>query len=149
MNAFKNYFKELFSGAWSLVAGLAVTIRYMFKPVATVQYPRRKLALPEAYRGHIEFKKFADTNSHHCVACGECARTCPSKVIKVQGLKAEAADDNHPRFYIIDYSRCSFCGLCVQVCPQKTLQFSQEYEQVGDCPWVGVVDLIARMQKDA
>jgi hypothetical protein len=37
----------------------------------------------------------------------------------------------------------------VQVCPQQTLQFSGEYEQVGDRPGVSVVDLIARLQKEA
>lgn len=148
MNALINYFKVLFTGAWSLLSGMAVTLRYMFKPVTTVQYPRRSLPLPEAYRGHIEFKTFADIGSHHCVACGECMRTCPSGVIKVQGLKSEASDHNRAQFYFIDYARCSFCGLCVRVCPQQTLQFSKEYEQVGVSPGVGVVDLIGREQKE-
>jgi len=149
MNSFITYIKDLFSGAWSLATGLAVTLRYMFKPVTTVQYPRQKLPLPEAHRGHIELKKFAETGTHHCVACGECMRTCPSGVIKVQGFKTQAADYNRAQFYFIDFSRCSFCGLCVQVCPQQTLRFSGEYEQVGDHPGVSVVDLIARLQKEA
>ncbi len=148
MNAFITYIKDLFTGAWSLAAGLAVTLRYMFKPVATVQYPRQKLALPDAFRGHIALKTLAETRSHGCVACGECARTCPSKVIKVQGRKERAARPNRAQFYFIDFSRCSFCGLCVQVCPQQTLEFSMDYEQVGTSPCVGVVDLIARLQKD-
>lgn len=149
VNAVAEYIRDLLVGAWSLIAGLSVTIRYMVKPVVTVQYPRQKLPLPEAYRGHIELVRVPETDTHRCVACGECSRTCPSGVIKVQGIKNQASDHNCARFYFIDFSRCSFCGLCVQVCPQEALKFSMEYEQVSDTRYVGVVDLIARLDKDA
>ena len=37
-----SYFKEIAVGFWSLLAGMAVTIRYFVKPIVTVQYPRAK-----------------------------------------------------------------------------------------------------------
>ena len=147
MEALVQYFKTLILGAWSLAAGMGVTIRYMFKPVATVQYPRQRLPLPEAYRGHIELKWEPGQNDHLCVACGECQRTCPSGVIKVQGLKKEASDHNQARYYFIDYSRCSFCGLCVEVCPRGALAFSMEYEQAPRSRYEIVVDLIGRYRQ--
>ncbi len=147
MNLLLRYIGEVTSGAWSLAAGMAVTLRYMFKPVTTVQYPRARLPLPEAFRGPVELRRLPETGDHGCVACGECARTCPSGVIKVQGLKARASDFNRARFYFIDFSRCSLCGLCVEVCPVQALMFSREYEQNGGSPQVGVADLLARIRE--
>ena len=145
MHALIAYIKEILAGAWSLAAGMSVTIRYMFKPVATVQYPRQTLALPEAYRGHIELVPAQREEGHLCVACGDCFRTCPSKVIKVQGLKEEAGQPNRAVFFFIDFSRCSLCGLCVEVCPEGALRFSREYDQVGDSRYSSVVDLMERL----
>jgi NADH-quinone oxidoreductase subunit I len=143
MSGLGGYISDIISGAWSLVAGMGVTIRYMFKPVATVQYPRHSLELPEAYRGHIEL--VSSEGSHLCVACGECCRTCPSGVIKVQGLKQQASDHNRARYFFIDFSRCSLCGLCVEVCPEKALRFSREYDQAWPSRYGSVMDLMARL----
>jgi len=139
------YLSDLFTGAWSLAAGMGVTIRYMFKPVSTVQYPRERLPLPEAYRGHIEL--VPHEGGHRCVACGECFRTCPSAVIKVQGFKRQASDHTRARYFFIDFSRCSLCGLCVEVCPEKALRFSGEYEQAEVSRYGAVVDLMSRLRE--
>ncbi|MBI4776740.1 MAG: NADH-quinone oxidoreductase subunit I [Deltaproteobacteria bacterium] len=142
MNAVFAYFWDILSGAWSLVAGMGVTLRYMFKPTVTVQYPRHRLELPEAYRGHIELVTYSDLHSHHCVACGLCFRICPSNVIKVQGFKERASDLNRARFFMIDFSRCSLCGLCVEVCPVNALKLSKVYDQSGRSRFSAVIDLI-------
>jgi len=147
MNPLLNYMCEVTGGAWSLVTGMGVTLRYMFKPVTTVQYPRQSLPLPAAFRGPIELVRAQD-GGHLCVACGECCRTCPSGVIKVQGQKPAAAGRNLGRFYFIDFARCSLCGLCVEVCPRGALGFSREYEQCGMSPLLGVADLMARLRED-
>jgi NADH-quinone oxidoreductase subunit I len=149
MKAVLNYLREIGQATWSLVSGMAVTGRYMFKPVATVQYPRARLPLPEAFRGPIALKPGPEEGGHLCVACGECARTCPSRVIKVQGIKSRAGDATRARFYFTDFSRCSLCGLCVEVCPRGALVFSHRYEQAEDSRYVGVEDLMARLQGGA
>lgn len=140
-----SYFREIVDGGLSLVKGMGVTVRRLWRPVVTVQYPRRRLRLSPAYRGHIELKRFEDTGFHKCVACGSCQRHCPSNVIKVQGVKDHATSAKVGTHYIIDFTRCSLCGLCVEVCPTQTLQYSREYEMVGDNRWDGVVDLMARL----
>jgi len=146
MNPLLRYMGEVIGGAWSLAMGMGVTMRYMFKPVTTVQYPRARLPLPAVFRGPIELVRL-EGGDHRCVACGECFRTCPSGVIKVQGLKTRAADKNRARFYFIDFSRCSLCGLCVEVCPEEALRFSRDYEQCGISPLLGVEDLVARLEE--
>ena len=50
-----SYFKEIAVGFWSLLAGMAVTIRYFVKPIVTVQYPREKIQMSPSYRGYPQF----------------------------------------------------------------------------------------------
>lgn len=146
-NPIIQYILDILIGAKSLIVGLGVTIRRIFKPIITVQYPRQKLTMTPNFRGHIEFIRFDDTKTHHCVACGLCARTCPSHVIKLQGEKARAGDKKYGRQYIIDFSKCSLCGLCVEVCPVQTLKFSREYELVYYSRWNSVIDLVHRLEE--
>ncbi|MBW1981018.1 MAG: NADH-quinone oxidoreductase subunit I [Deltaproteobacteria bacterium] len=145
----KGVLKEIVSGGWSLIAGMGVTIRRIYRPVVTLQYPRKRLQMSPSYRGHIELKKFPETGSHRCVACGTCMRVCPTKVIKVQGEKTRAHEEKKGTLYFIDFSHCSLCGLCVVNCPTKTLKFSEEYELAHYSRWEGVVDLVQRLQESA
>ncbi len=139
------YFKEILTGFYSLLAGMAVTIKYFVKPIVTVQYPRQKLSMSPAYRGHTEFVLDLETGTHRCIACEMCARICPSQLITVEGVKIDPKK-KVPRKYVIEYQYCSLCGLCVESCPTKALKFSEEYRLAGfsreDC----VVDLLARLQ---
>jgi NADH-quinone oxidoreductase subunit I len=146
-NSFIQYILDIIIGAKSLVIGLWITLKRMFRPIITVQYPRQKLTMSANYRGHIEFIRFDETKTHHCVACGLCARTCPSHVIKVQGEKNRAGDKKYGRQYVIDFSKCSLCGLCVDVCPEQTLTFSKEYEYAFTARWDTVIDLMHRLEE--
>jgi NADH-quinone oxidoreductase subunit I len=141
------YWREIFDGGKSLVEGMRVTLRRLVQPVVTVQYPRQKVVLSPAYRGHIELKRFSDTGTHKCIACGQCERTCPSGVIKVQGIKEHSKAAKVATHYVIDFTRCSLCGLCVEICPTQTLQYSKEYEMEGGSRWDGVLDLMARLKE--
>ncbi len=158
MSEFTRYLGRIASGAASLVSGMEVTIRYMFKPVVTVRYPRLRLDIPEGFRGPVELVTDPETGDHNCSACGTCARVCPSGVISVQGGKKKAAGQDGEGAkapedpfvitdsFIIDFSRCSLCGLCVESCPRKALRFSHMYEQCGTSRQVAVVDLVARQK---
>lgn len=141
------YWKEIVSGGLSLVEGMGVTVRRLWRPVVTVQYPRERLPMSPAFRGHTELKRFVDTGTHRCIACGACERECPSGVIKVQGIKSHAKSPKTATHYFIDFTRCSLCGLCVEICPTQTLQFSAEYQLSGENRWDGVIDLIARLKE--
>jgi NADH-quinone oxidoreductase subunit I len=141
--------RAIFTGSWSLITGMMVTIRRIYRPVITTQYPRARLQMSPGYRGHIEFKRFEETDTHDCVACGTCMRLCPTGVIKVQGEKQQAHARKRASLYFIDFSHCSLCGLCVVNCPTKTLKFSREFELAYSCRWEGVVDLIQRLEKSA
>ena len=82
-----SYFKEIAVGFWSLLAGMAVTIRYFVKPIVTVQYPRQKIEMSPKYRGYPQFIIDPETKTHRCIACEMCSRICPSQLITVEGTK--------------------------------------------------------------
>ena len=46
-----SYFKTVFTSSWAFVKGLGITLRYMFKPAVTVQYPTEKLHPYPPFRG--------------------------------------------------------------------------------------------------
>jgi len=141
------YFKEIFSGGLSLIEGMVVTARRLFRPLVTVQYPRKRIPLSSAYRGHIELKIFEDAGTHKCIVCMNCEKTCPSGVIAVQGEKQKEKGPKTLTNYVIDFSKCSLCGLCVEICPTQTLQYSREYELVGETRADCQFDLLARLKK--
>jgi NADH-quinone oxidoreductase chain I len=142
-----SYFKEIAVGFWSLLAGMAVTIRYFVKPIVTVQYPREKLQMTPRYRGYPQFIIDPETKTHKCIACEMCARICPSQLITVEGVKLIGAKQKVPLVYRHEHQYCSLCGLCVEVCPTSALEFSQEYRLAGyrreDC----VIDHMTLLQK--
>lgn len=139
------YFKEIVVGFWSLLAGMAVTIRYFVKPIVTVQYPRQKLEMTPAYRGHTEFILHDDTATHSCIACEMCSRICPSKLITLEGVKVDAKK-KLPSKYVIEYQYCSLCGLCIESCPTNALKWSNEYRMANFHREDNVIDLLARLQ---
>jgi len=147
MKAIVKYFRDIIVGAWSIVLGYSVTIPNLFRPIITVQYPRVKLTMDPAYRGHIELAKLPGGDGSACLACGTCERTCPSGVIKIQGIKSEASAPKTGTLFLIDFSRCSLCGLCVDVCPVDAIKHSMEYELAQYSRWDSVIDLQTRYRE--
>ena len=141
-----SYFKEIATGFYSLLAGMEVTIRHFIKPIVTVQYPREKIDMTPAYRGHTEFVIDPESGAHTCIACEMCSRICPSQLITLEGVKVDPKKKVASK-YIIEYQYCSLCGLCIDSCPTKALKWSNEYRMAGFTRQDSVVDLIARLQK--
>jgi NADH-quinone oxidoreductase chain I len=142
-----SYFKEIAVGFWSLLAGMAVTIRYFVKPIVTVQYPREKIQMSPRYRGYPQFVIDPETKTHKCIACEMCARICPSQLITVEGTKFPGEKQKRATKYLHEHQYCSLCGLCVEVCPTSALEFSTDYRLAGyrreDC----VIDHLPLLQK--
>lgn len=143
----KSYFSELFTGAWSLILGLKVTIKAMFTPIVTVQYPREKIKVTPTYRGHIELVKAEDTGTHKCIVCGSCMRECPSHCITVDGEKREGVKGKYLTTFTVDFTKCSLCGACVEVCPTKALDYSNDYELAGFTREEFYYDLVKRVEE--
>ena len=121
------YFSELYTGGMSLVEGLGVTLKALFQPIVTVQYPREEIDISPNYRGHIDFIPGPEKDTPRCIACGMCERSCPSECIRVKGKKLEGKKKKIPVLFELDFTKCSLCGTCVEICPVNALEFSQEY----------------------
>ena len=121
------------NGTASLILGLGVTIKAFFQPVVTSQYPRELIDIAPRFRGHTKLvadKENPEKNA--CIACGICARNCPSQSIgKIEGEKREGEKRKTATEYILDFTTCSQCGICVETCPADALDFSDDFNPAG------------------
>jgi formate hydrogenlyase subunit 6/NADH:ubiquinone oxidoreductase subunit I len=141
------YFKEIASGFFSLLGGMAVTIRYFVKPVVTVQYPRQKIPMSPNYRGYPQLIIDPDSKTHRCIACEMCSRICPSQLIHVEGAKFPGEKQKRATKYVHEHYYCSLCGLCTEVCPTTALEYSKEYRLCGFTREDAVIDHLVQLQQ--
>ncbi len=141
------YFKEILVGFWSLLAGMAVTIRYFTKPIVTVQYPREKIQMSPHFRGYPQFIIDPETQTHRCIACEMCSRMCPSQLIAVEGAKFPGEKQKRATKYVHEHYYCSLCGLCTEVCPTSALEYSTEYRLAGYRREDAIIDHLILLQQ--
>jgi NADH-quinone oxidoreductase subunit I len=132
--------KSALSGLKSLVIGLGVTGRAFCDKNVTVIYPQEEVDNLSTYRGHVELIGKEDAPSvPKCMACGLCARACPSNCFTILcPVPAKDGETNcnqemgpapqkgskAPAEFILDFSLCSLCGQCVKACATGGLQYS-------------------------
>lgn len=117
------YFKSVWNDSAALMKGLAVTLRYMFEPKVTVQYPFTKAKMPDRFRGMLTF------HIDECIACDMCVRACPSACISLESARNEQGKKIIQN-YTIDFGKCNWCRLCEEACPTnpKAVHHTMEYE---------------------
>lgn len=114
-----------------IVKGLNVTLKNMFKPRFTLEYPEVKFDPPASYRGRPVLV-LEENNEERCVACGLCSRVCPALAIEVQAAETEREKERFPERFEINMLRCIFCGFCEEVCPEEAIVMSKDYELAFD-----------------
>jgi NADH-quinone oxidoreductase subunit I len=119
----------------ALGKGLVTTLRYLFRPRATVPYPERQRPVPERFRGlHILDRH--DDGLERCVGCELCQVACPARCITVVAAENPVGAPFSPgeRYayrYEIDLLRCIFCGFCEEACPTGAIQLTPRHDLVG------------------
>lgn len=116
----KIYIPEIFKG-------LALTLKTMFRPKFTMQYPEEKFVPPASYRGRPVLVQ-ENNGEERCVACGLCSRVCPALAIEVQAAETDREKERYPERFEINMLRCIFCGFCEEVCPEEAIIMSKDYE---------------------
>lgn len=109
-----------------IIGGLVLTLKQVFRPKFTRQYPEEKWTPPAAFRGRPVLV-MNDNGVERCVACGLCSRVCPSLAIEVQAAETELEKERYPEKFEINMVRCIFCGFCEEVCPEEAIVMSDEY----------------------
>ena len=141
------YFKEIFSGLWSLLVGMKLTLHHMFSPTLTVHYPYDVVPVSPGFRGHIDLVIDPDTADSKCITCMMCERACPSQCITVRAEKPEGAKKKILVGYDLDFTKCSLCGNCVEVCPVDAIEYSHEYTLAGYSRHDFHYELLGRMRE--
>jgi len=116
-----------------ILKGMVLTLRQVFRPKFTRQYPEEVWTPPRSYRGRPVLVE--EDGVERCVACGLCARVCPALAIEVQASETlELAKERYPERFEINMLRCIFCGFCEEACPEEAIVMSDEYELVFSNP---------------
>ncbi|MCB9960434.1 MAG: NADH-quinone oxidoreductase subunit NuoI [Rhodospirillaceae bacterium] len=109
-----------------LITGMALTLRYMFRPKATLNYPYEKGLLSPRFRGEHALRRYPN-GEERCIACKLCEAICPAQAITIE---AEPRDDGSRRTtrYDIDMTKCIFCGFCQEACPVDAIVEGPNFE---------------------
>lgn len=121
-----NFFERIY--IVEILKGMMLTLKHLFKPKFTRQYPEEKYVQPPSYRGRPVL--VMDNGKERCVACGLCSRVCPALAIQVQAAETEDEKERYPALFEINMLRCIFCGFCEEVCPEEAIVMSKDYELV-------------------
>jgi NADH-quinone oxidoreductase subunit I len=100
---------------YELIKGMWLTLKYLFKPKATINYPHEKIPMSPRFKGQHALRRYAN-GEERCIACKLCEAICPAQAITIE---ADTREDGSRRTlkYDIDMTKCIYCGLCQEACP--------------------------------
>jgi NADH-quinone oxidoreductase subunit I len=109
-----------------LVSGMWLTLRYMFKPKVTLNYPNEKGPLSPRFRGEHALRRYPN-GEERCIGCKLCEAICPAQAITIE---AEPRADGSRRTtrYDIDMTKCIYCGFCEEACPVDAIVEGPNFE---------------------
>ncbi len=111
---------------WGIVRSMFIAYKNLFRKKITVQYPFKKLTLPERARWAVE-PIFNEAGETKCTACLICERACPDFIIKID-THTDEDKTKHIDAWNYDIGACMMCGLCVEACPFDAIQMGHNYE---------------------
>lgn len=109
-----------------ILQGMGLTLKYFFRPKATVNYPMEKGPLSPRFRGEHALRRYPN-GEERCIACKLCEAICPALAITIE---AEPRTDGSRRTtrYDIDMTKCIYCGYCQEACPVDAIVEGPNFE---------------------
>ncbi|MBN9543259.1 MAG: NADH-quinone oxidoreductase subunit NuoI [Alphaproteobacteria bacterium] len=121
---FNRYLKSFL--LYEIVAGMALTLKYMFKPKVTINYPYEKSPISPRFRGEHALRRYPN-GEERCIACKLCEAICPAQAITIEAEQREDGSRRTTR-YDIDMTKCIYCGFCQEACPVDAIVEGPNYE---------------------
>lgn len=133
MSSVNTYFRNIGKGFSTVLIGMGVTMKHLFTPAVTVQYPDERMPIPERGRNRLY------VNMDDCIGCNQCGMACPVDCIELETAKSLPTEDlgvtstgQKKRLWVtkfdIDFSKCCYCGLCVPPCPTECIYMTDVFE---------------------
>ena len=119
-----------------IARSLKTTLKHLFAPAITMEYPEERPGIPAGYRGVPTLVKDPQ-GREKCVSCQLCEFVCPPKAIRITpgAVSADHPESAHiekaPKEFEIDMLRCIYCGLCQEVCPEEAIVLQNLYTLNG------------------
>ena len=98
------------------VGAIGLSMRYFFKPKATLNYPFEKGQLSPRFRGEHALRRYP-TGDERCIACKLCEAICPAQAITIEAGPRRNDGTRRTTRYDIDMTKCIYCGFCQEACP--------------------------------
>src|SRR3712207_2082456 len=111
---------ELLSGMWT-------TLKFFFRPKATIAYPNEKAPLSPRFRGEHALRRYPN-GEERCIACKLCEAVCPAQAITIEAGPRRNDGTRRTTRYDIDMVKCIYCGLCQEACPVDAIVEGPNFE---------------------
>lgn len=127
--------KEKLKQILSMLGGLFIVLKHLFRRPVTVPYPEIKPVLPKRSRGKHYLTKWED-GLERCVGCELCAIVCPPQAIYVKPAsnlpgEVHSHGERYAEDFQINMLRCIYCGMCEEACPTGAIVLGNQYELSG------------------
>ena len=110
-----------------VVSGFLLTLRYMFKPKATINYPYERSPLSPRFRGEHALRRYPN-GEERCIACKLCEAICPAQAITIEAGPRRNDGTRRTTRYDIDMTKCIYCGMCQEACPVDAIVEGPNFE---------------------
>jgi NADH-quinone oxidoreductase subunit I len=123
--------REVWSGSIEIVRAMGVTLKHLFKPPLTNQFPSEPVAVYPRFRGRHVLRRYED-GLERCIGCSLCAAACPTDCILVVAgentdEKRYSPGERYAEIYEINLLRCIFCGYCAEACPTEAIVLEHDF----------------------
>ncbi|MEX2127834.1 MAG: NADH-quinone oxidoreductase subunit NuoI [Xanthobacteraceae bacterium] len=109
------------------VSALFLSLRYFFRPKATLDYPFEKGPLSPRFRGEHALRRYPN-GEERCIACKLCEAICPALAITIEADIRPSDGTRRTTRYDIDMHKCIYCGLCQESCPVDAIVEGPNFE---------------------
>ncbi len=109
-----------------MLTGMWLTLKYLFRPKVTINYPYEKSKVSARFKGQHALRRY-DDGTERCISCKLCEAVCPAQAIVIEGGETNGSERRTTK-YDIDMTKCIYCGLCQEACPVDAIVEGANYE---------------------